>query len=107
MMFKQQIEDEDFLKQSEWLSGLIDQKSVQKKEQESESAKFLYDYDAVKNEIDAIEKRSYLKKRYVMQYRALKEREIIKRKKIDEQLAKQKAEFEVVNLKFKVNLHKQ
>jgi hypothetical protein len=48
----------------------------------------LYDYDAVKNEIDAIEKRSYLKKRYVMQYRALKEREIIKRKKIDEQLAK-------------------
>jgi len=40
----------------------------------------LYEFDAVKNEIDTIEKRSYLKKRYVAQYRALKQREAEKRK---------------------------
>ncbi len=89
-MFKQQTEEENFKKTVEWLQGLIDAKTQQKKDQESESAKFLYDYDEVKNEIDAIEKRSYLKKRYVTQYRALKEREIMKRQKIDEALQKQK-----------------
>ena len=68
LMFKCSVEEEDFKKQAEWLSALVDKKSMQKKEQESESAKFMYDYDVVKNEIDAIEKRSYLKKRYVAQY---------------------------------------
>jgi hypothetical protein len=47
----------------------------------------MYDYDKVKNEIDDIEKRCYLKQRYVTQYRALKEREILKRKKATEQAA--------------------
>lgn len=55
---------------------MIETKACQKKEQESDSAKFMYDYDKVKNEIDDIEKRSYLKKRYVTQYRAMKDREI-------------------------------
>jgi hypothetical protein len=67
----------------------------------------MYDYDKVKNEIDDIEKRCYLKQRYVTQYRALKEREIQNRKKTVEQatmVANKKKEFDVVNQKFKVNI---
>lgn len=32
---------------------------------ESESAKFLYEFDKVKDEIEAIEKRVFLKQRYI------------------------------------------
>lgn len=72
---------------------MIEAKACQKKEQESDSAKFMYDYDKVKNEIDDIEKRCYLKKRYVTQYRALKDREIQKRQKLAEKEAKKAKEF--------------
>ena len=41
-----------------------------------ESAKFLYDYDAIRKEIEDIEKRSVLKQQYMIKYRSLKEREI-------------------------------
>lgn len=80
LLFKLRIEEEDFQKQQKWFEEQIQIKSQNKKNQESESAKFLYEFDAVKNEIDTIEKRSYLKKRYVAQYRALKQREAEKRK---------------------------
>lgn len=76
-----------------------------------ESAKFLYDYDKVAGEIEAIEKRAYLKKRYVTQYRLLKEREQGKRKQADElrqkELAKkrnQETEFKRVNLNYKIKV---
>jgi len=35
--------------------------------------KFMYQFDKVNKEFDMIEKRSYLKKRYVVQHKALKE----------------------------------
>ena len=63
--FKQQIEEEDFKKSEKWMREMVEKQLQDHKEQKVESDNALYGMDAVKKEIDLIEKRSYLKKRYV------------------------------------------
>ena len=102
MQFKMAVEAEAFAKNAEWLTGMIEQKQKLKKDQESESSKFMYEFDKVKSEIEDIEKRCYLKKRYVTEYRKLKEREMNKRKTAEQRKTDYDAQFRVVNDKIKV-----
>jgi chromosome segregation ATPase len=102
MQFKMAVEAEDFAKNAEWLTGMIEQKQKLKKDQESESSKFMYEFDKVKSEIEDIDKRCYLKKRYVTEYRKLKEREMNKRKTAEQRKTDYDAQFRVVNDKIKV-----
>ena len=102
MQFKMAVEAEDFAKNAEWLAGMIEQKQKLKKDQESESSKFMYEFDKVKSEIEDIDKRCYLKKRYVTEYRKLKEREMNKRKAAEQRKTDYHAQFRVVNDKIKV-----
>ena len=46
--------------------------NITKKDQERESFKIKYDFDKVATEIENIHKRTYLKKRYVVQQQAIK-----------------------------------
>ena len=68
MMFKQKMEEEDCQKQQEWFKDRISLTERRKKDLESEAAKFTYEFDVVADEIAAIEKRVFLKKRYVTQH---------------------------------------
>lgn len=67
-LFKQNIEKEDFEKQIKWLKDRIDAKQRQKQDQERETNMFMYEFDKVNNELEAIKNRTYLKKRYVIQH---------------------------------------
>ena len=80
LLFKQQIEIEDFQKQKKWLEDRIKEKQRgDKKDEERETNKFMYQFDKVNDELNAINNRMYLKKRYVVQHqlveKAKKERE--------------------------------
>ena len=68
VLFKQKIEIEDFQKQKKWLDDRIVAKQRQKKDQERESNMFMYEFDKVNNELEAIKNRMSLKKRYVVQH---------------------------------------
>ena len=69
MLFKQQIEIEDFQKQKKWLEDRIHEKQVgEKKDEERETNKFMYNFDKINDELAAINNRMYLKKRYVVQH---------------------------------------
>jgi hypothetical protein len=95
------VEKEDCDKQLEWFSQLIDGSQLKKKGEERETDMFMYDFDKVQHEIDDIEKRCFLKKRYVTQYKLLKERAIEKRKKADQMREQQVAQFRLINEKLK------
>ena len=73
LLFKQQIETEDFQKQMKWFEDRINVKSREKKDQERETNMFMYEFDKVNNECDDINKRMYLKKRYVVQHKLVVE----------------------------------
>lgn len=51
-----------------WFEERMAVKQRQKKDQERETNKFMYEFDKVKDESDNIAKRMYLKRRYVVQH---------------------------------------
>lgn len=71
LLFKQQIELEDFQKQKKWFEDRMALKQSEKKDQERETNKFMYEFDKVKTESDNITKRMYLKRRYVVQHQQI------------------------------------
>ena len=71
MLFKQQIEIEDFQKQKKWFEDRMAIKQRQKKDQERETNKFMYEFDRINTESENINKRMYLKKRYVVNHQAV------------------------------------
>lgn len=73
MLLKKQIEVEDFQKQWQWLEDRITAKQRQRQDQERETNIFMYEFDKVNNELQAIENRMYLKKRYVVQHKLVEE----------------------------------
>ena len=81
MLFKKQIEQEDYEKQLGWLEKRIEDKLATKKEQERETQRFMYEFDQCDGELEKIELRTKLKKRYVVQQQTLTAAREAKRKK--------------------------
>lgn len=90
ILFKQNIETEDLEKQKLWLEARIKTKEQEKKAQERESAQFMYEFDKIDNEVAAIDKRMYLKKRYVTQHKQIKEMEARKKARAGQVVAPKK-----------------
>jgi hypothetical protein len=65
------IEEEDYQKQQAWLEQRIEENKSSKKEQERETATFMYKFDQINDELQKIELRTKLKKRYVVQQQIL------------------------------------
>jgi len=77
--------EEDCQKQQEWLKARIELVERRKKELELEAAKFMYEFDVVADEIAAIEKRVFLKKRYVTQHQHILDAKLRREAKYDKQ----------------------
>jgi len=50
-MFKMKIEEEDFQKQQAWLEQRIEENKSSKKEQERETATFIYKFDEINDQL--------------------------------------------------------
>ena len=66
------IEDEDFAKQIAWLEDKKKTRQRERMEQEAETGRFQYSFEKVKTELENVDKRAYLKTRYVVQYQKIK-----------------------------------
>ena len=87
---------------------LVEKQLAEHKTQKIESDNAVYESDNVRAEIDLIEKRTYLKKRYVQQYQMLKNRtaqrrkdEEMQRKRVADHKRNQQAVYDKVNQEFK------
>jgi len=62
---KQNIETEDFVKERDWFTEKVVEEKRKRQDVEMDLAKFLYEFDHINEEMDLIDKRLYLKTRYV------------------------------------------
>ena len=94
---KQNIENEDFVKEKEWFTEKVNEEKRKRQDVEMDLAKFLYEFDHIYDEMGLIDKRLYLKTRYVKVQEQIKEMKARKAAKDADYNAKLKREQQAFN----------
>ena len=94
---KQTIENEDFVKEKEWFTEKVNEEKRKRQDVEMDLAKFLYEFDHIYDEMGLIDKRLYLKTRYVKVQEQIKEMKARKAAKDADYNAKLKREQQAFN----------